>query len=117
MEPLLKQLAGRGVRPASVAMDKGYDYRAVYQACEAHGVLAVVAARRNGGTGKGPIDRGSNTFKRLYRARSAVEREIGRLKHNLGLAPLRVRRLERVRLHTDLCLLTRLALAAANSPP
>ena len=113
--PLLKQLSERGIRPASVAMDRGYDYRSVYQACQDRGALPVVAARRNSGTGEGPIDRGSNTFKRLYRARSSVEREFGRLKHHLGLAPLRVRRLERVRLHADLCLLTRLALAAANS--
>ena len=51
-------------------------------------------------------------FKRLYQARSAVEREFGRLKHHLGLAPLRTQGLQ---LHADLCLLTRLALAAANS--
>ncbi len=113
--PLLKQLAERGVKPASVAMDRGYDYQAVYQACQDHGALPVVAARRNSGTGEGPLDRNSSMFKRLYQARSAVEREFGRLKHYLGLAPLRVRRLERVRLHADLCLLTRLALAAANS--
>ncbi|MCY4088450.1 MAG: transposase [Actinomycetia bacterium] len=47
----------------------------------------------------------------MYAARSAVEREFGRLKHELGMAPLRVRGLERVRLHADLCVLTRLALA------
>ncbi len=92
VEPLLKQLAERGVRPVSVAMDRGYDYQAVYQTCQAHGALPVVAARRNSGTGDGPIDRASERFKRLYHIRSAVEREIGRLKHHLGLAPLRVRR-------------------------
>ena len=75
------------------------------------------AHRTNSGTGEGPIDRGSSTFKRLYRARSAVERELGRLKHHLGLAPLRTRGLARVQLHADLCLLTRLALAAVNSRP
>ena len=79
VEPLLKQLAERGVKPVSVAMDRGYDYQAVYQACQDHGALPVVAARRNSGTGEGPIDRGSSTFKRLYQARSAVEREFGRL--------------------------------------
>ena len=68
VEPLLKQLAEREIRPVSVAMDKGYDYRAVYQACEARGVLAVVVARRNSGTGEGPIDRNSTVFKRLYQA-------------------------------------------------
>ncbi|MCY4085488.1 MAG: transposase [Actinomycetia bacterium] len=111
VEPLPRQLAERGIRPMSVAMDKSYDY----QACQTHGTLPVVAARTNSGTDKGSIDRDSNTFKRLYHARSAVERELGRLKHHLGLTPLRVRRLQRVRLHADPCLLTRLALAILNS--
>lgn len=112
VEPLLKQLADRGIGPASVTMDRGYDYQAVYQACQTHRALAVVAARTNSSTGEEPIDRDSNTFKRLYPARSAVERELGRLKHQIGLTPLRLRRPERVRFHADLCLLTRLALAA-----
>ena len=111
VEPLPRQLAERGIRSMSVAMDKSYDY----QACQTHGTLPVVAARTSSGTDKGPIDRDSNTFKRLYQARSAVERELSRLKHHLGLTPLRVRRLQRVRLHADPCLLTRLALAILNS--
>lgn len=53
VEPLLKQPADRGIRPASVAMDKDYDYQAIYKACQAHGALAVVAARTNSGTGSG----------------------------------------------------------------
>ena len=57
------------------------------------------------------IPRHTRRYKRLYRARSAVEREFGRLKHELGLQPLRVRGLERVQLHADLCLLARLAVA------
>jgi hypothetical protein len=49
----------------------------------------------------------------------AVERENGRLKHEWALSPLRVRRLERVRLHTDLTILARLtvALATARAAP
>ena len=84
VEPLLKQLDARGIKPSSVAMDGGYDYQAIYQACQTHGALPVVAARKNSGTGDGPIDRASERFKRLYHIRSAVEREIGRLKHHLG---------------------------------
>ena len=57
------------------------------------------------------IPRHTRRWGRLYRARSAVEREFGRLKHRFALAPLRVRRLERVQLHADLCLLTRLTVA------
>jgi hypothetical protein len=40
-----------------------------------------------------------------------VERENGRLKNEWALSPLRVRRIERVRLHADLTILTRLAVA------
>ena len=108
-EPLLDQLASRGVRAQTAAMDRGYDYRAVYRQCEERGVLPVVAARRNAGTGPGPIDRGSERFKQLYRKRAAVEREFGRLKHVLALTPLRCRGIERVQLHADLVVLTRLA--------
>ncbi len=38
-----------------------------------------------------------------------VEREFGRLKHEWALLPLRVRGLERVRLHADLTILAKLA--------
>jgi hypothetical protein len=54
-------------------------------------------------------------WRRLYRHRSAVEREFGRLKHNYGLAFLRVRRIERVRLHTDLVTLARLSQALSRA--
>ena len=57
------------------------------------------------------IPRHTRRWGQLYRARSAVEREFGRLKHRFALSPLRVRNLERVQLHTDLCLLTRLTVA------
>jgi hypothetical protein len=43
--------------------------------------------------------------------RGAVEREFGRLKNEWALAPLRVRRIERVRLHADLTILAKLACA------
>jgi Transposase DDE domain len=41
----------------------------------------------------------SKRHKALYRSRSAIEREFGRLKHEWALLPLRVWGLERVRLH------------------
>jgi hypothetical protein len=55
----------------------------------------------------------------LYRRRAAVEREFGRLKHEWALAPLRVRGLDRVRLHADLTILAKLAgtLARARAVP
>jgi IS5 family transposase len=57
------------------------------------------------------IPHGSAKWKALYRQRTAVEREFGRLKHEWGMAPLRVRRIERVRLHVDLTMLAALASA------
>ncbi len=64
----------------------------------------------------------SKRWNSSYRKRVAVEREFGRLKHEWGLRPLRVRGLERVRLHTDLTILTKLACTlsrarATSHPP
>ncbi|MFL6137588.1 MAG: transposase [Frankiaceae bacterium] len=65
------------------------------------------------------IPRSTPRFKALYRQRGAVERAFGHLKGEWGFAPLRVRRLDRVRLHADLTILARLAttLAASASVP
>jgi hypothetical protein len=55
------------------------------------------------------IPRETARFKALYHQRGAVEREFGRLKHEWALLPLRVRTIERVRMHADLSILTQLA--------
>jgi hypothetical protein len=44
-----------------------------------------------------------------------LEREFGRLKHEFGLTPLRVRGLEKLALHADLTMLARLSLALARA--
>jgi hypothetical protein len=56
----------------------------------------------------------SKRWNSTYRKRVAVEREFGRLKHEWGLGPLRVRGLDRVRLHADLTILTKLACSLAR---
>jgi hypothetical protein len=61
------------------------------------------------------IPRKTLRWKQLDRQRGAVERENGRLKHEWGLSPIRVRRIERVRLHADLTILARLATALATA--
>jgi transposase, IS5 family len=61
------------------------------------------------------IPRETLRWKGLYRGRASVEREFGRLKHEWALAPLRVRRIERVRLHADLTILAKLSCALARS--
>jgi hypothetical protein len=60
------------------------------------------------------VPRTTDRWRTLYRSRAAVEREFGRLKHSWGLAPLRVRGLDRVRLHADLTILARLACHLAD---
>jgi hypothetical protein len=55
------------------------------------------------------IPRETERSRKLYRSRGAVEREFGRLKHEWSLLPLRVRGLERVKLHVDLTILAKLA--------
>ncbi len=61
------------------------------------------------------VPRESRRWKALYRRRAAVEREFGRLKHEWALLPLRVRGLDRVRLHADLTILGQLAVALAKA--
>lgn len=61
------------------------------------------------------VPRDSARYRKLYRGRSGVEREFGRLKHEWALAPLRVRGLERVKLHADLTILAKLACALARA--
>ena len=63
------------------------------------------------------VPRESELWKSLYRGRAAVEREFGRLKNEWALLPLRVRGIERVRLHADLTILAKLACALARSAP
>jgi transposase len=61
------------------------------------------------------VPRHTKRWRELYRGRAAVEREFGRLKHQFGLTPLRVRSLERVRIHVDLVMLSRLSQALARA--
>jgi hypothetical protein len=122
--PLLDMLHARGYRANTCAMDKGYDNDRVYVECVERNCRPVVPLKSakwaNQLTLQTPPDgrrmapfipRGSRRFHDLYRRRVAVEREFGRLKHDYGLAPLRVRGLQRVRLHADLVMLARLSLA------
>jgi len=57
------------------------------------------------------VPRETKRWKSLYRGRASVEREFGRLKNEWALLPLRVRGIERVRLHADLTILAKLACA------
>jgi transposase len=96
-------------------MDMGYDNNRVYAECDERGCAAIVPLRRNQGERNVRIPRASDRWRTLYRRRSAVEREFGFLKHHFGLAAIRVRGIERVRLHSDLIMLARLAQALSRA--
>ena len=113
--PLLDAARARGIRPATVAMDKGFDNNRVMDETRERGCAPIVCLRKGRPIPLGAIPYGTAEWKRLYRGRAAVEREFGRLKHDYGLAPLRVRGLERVQLHADLTILARLAQALARA--
>jgi hypothetical protein len=124
--PLLDTLHARGYIPQTCAMDKGYDHERIHGECETRGVHPVIPIRKHHermgkptaalGTRHNPqVSRYGGDFRYLYYRRSAVEREFGNLKHHFALAPLRVRGLERVRLHADLVMLARLSQALSRA--
>jgi hypothetical protein len=57
------------------------------------------------------IPRSTPRWSKLYKRRTSVEREFGRLKHEWAMLPLRVRGMSRVKLHVDLTILTKLSCA------
>src|SRR5205085_7863481 len=87
----------------------------VYAECAERDCAAIIPLRRGQPERELRIPRSTDEWRSLYRRRSAVEREFGRLKHIYGLAFLRVRGIERVRLHADLTMLARLSLAVSRA--
>jgi hypothetical protein len=126
LAPLLDALHARGYRPETVAADKAYDSDRCHRECEERGVAPVIPLKgktdqviwpaTDKPTRLNPrIQRHTQRYRDLYRGRAAVEREFGRLKTDYGLAPLRVRGLERVAVHADLVMLARLAQALVRA--
>lgn len=103
-------------------MDRGYDHNRVYAECEERGVEPVIPLRgvkanqpalplALGGRMFPRIARHTERFRTLYRRRVAVESEFGLLKRDYAFAQIRVRGIERVRLHADLTILAQIGLA------
>ncbi len=122
--PLLDRLQRT---PSTCAMDRGYDVERVYGECAERDVQPVIPLRQTPGVKRGAhlegeadgsrlrpmLERDSERWRTLYKARGAVEREFGRLKHEWAMLPLRVRGLARVRLHVNLTILAKLLCWAA----
>jgi transposase len=96
-------------------MDKGYDNNRVLDETRERGCVPIVCLRKGRPIPLTAIPYGTDKWRRLYRGRAAVEREFGRLKNEYALTPLRTRGIERVRLHADLVMLSRLAQALVRA--
>jgi transposase len=112
--PLLDKVKALGFQPRTVAMDKGYDNNRIYDECRDRGIAPIIPLRKGRVAPFTTISHGTPEWKVLYRRRSAVEREFGRLKHQFGLV-LRTRGLAKARLHADLTILARLGQALTRS--
>jgi hypothetical protein len=100
--------------PRSASMASGHSRAQTPSAVVPSGVAPLVSALPRPCGSKADrlhplIPRNSARSAKLYQSRGAVEREFGRFTHEWGMLPLRVRRLERVRLHVDLTVLAKLA--------
>ena len=112
---LLDAVKARGFKPETVAMDKGYSHARVVTETQERGVIPIICLRKGQPIPLTTIPYKTDEWKRLYRGRASVEREFGRLKHEYGFAPLRVRGIKRVQLHADLTILARLAQALSRA--
>lgn len=106
---LLNAVRGRGYAAKTCAMDKGYDYDPLLRDFIAADCIPIVPLRKRRTAVLVPLSRNSERFLALARNRVAVERAFGALKLDYSLATLRVRGIQRVRLHVDLVMLARLA--------
>jgi len=100
--------------------DCGYDSKKNILLTLKHRAVPIIHLnpRRGGRKKRGsdyilPISRNSSEWRRFYSMRASIERVNSRLKLELGLKHLKLRRLERVRVHFLLCLITMLLIALA----
>ena len=112
--PLLDAVRSRGFQPITCAMDKGYDNNRIYDECAARKVAPIIPLRKGRKVPLLAIAHSTDEWRSLYRRRSAVEREFGRLKHQYGLV-LRTRGLRKAQLHADLVMIARLSQALSRA--
>jgi hypothetical protein len=110
--------AGNAVEVAIA--DKGYDSKRNIILSIKHHAIPIIALnpRRSKDKRKRradyilPVRRNSDEWNRYYEMRVAVERVFSRLKEELGLNHLKLRRLERVEVHFAMCLIAMTAIAS-----
>jgi transposase len=119
----LLSATSRITRKTRIALaDAGYDSKGNILLTLTEHTIPIIAINPRGSKNKNgrradyilPIKRNSNQWNRLYCMRSAVERIFSRLKLELGLERLLLKRLRRVDVHFTLTLISMLALALAS---
>lgn len=96
--------------PVSAIMDKGYDFRETHEVCLDNGTHPIIAQKSRSGTEDYKRFYCRKKFRDIYRNRSTVESEFGRLKCHYALSELKSRGLSRVSIHVDLSILSRIAM-------
>jgi hypothetical protein len=84
--PPIDAVKARGYSPATVAMDRGYDKKRVFDETRERGCVPIIALRKGRAIPLTTIPYGSPEWNNLCHRRVAVEREFGRLKHDFALA-------------------------------
>ena len=117
---ILDNLSRRGIKFEYVLADAGYDTKDNYYfTSKIYKATPIIAMnRRNLKKGHKrdfekelPVSRDSTLWSNIYRKRPAVERVFSRAKEDLCLKLIRVRRLERVRVHVAITLSAMLIVA------
>lgn len=117
---LLKNLIEKGIKPKIVIADAGYDSKKNYFITLAEDAIPIIALNpRNMKKKKRdferalPIQRDSEDWRSLYKKRGSVERVFSRLKEELNLKTVKVRFIDKVKIHVALNLIAMLTVALA----
>jgi len=118
--PTLLSTKAAGNRVEVVIADAGYDSKRNILLTLKHHAIPIIRLnpRRSKEKRKRradyllPVRRESEEWNRYYNMRTSVERVFSRLKKELGLEHLKLRRLQRVEAHFALCLITMAAIAS-----
>jgi len=117
-ETLLRTKAS-GNRVSVVIADAGYDSKRNILLTIKHHAIPIIKLNPRRSKEKRrradyllPVRRDSEEWNRYYNMRASVERAFSRLKVELGLDHLKLRRLERVQVHFAICLIAMIAIAS-----
>lgn len=116
---LLEKMTRRGIKFEYVIADAGYDTKDNYYLISNvyHAVPIIAMNRRNLKSETRdfenylPIKRDMDIWKSMYQRRGAVERVFSRLKEELGLKMVKVRKIDNIKIHVATSLITMLCVA------